>query len=150
MQLQAWQTDETVSHSARPSPVDVMRRYLAAMRGGDREKAYGFYAEDVVFHIPGRSRFAGTHRGRDAAVRYIESAVALVHRGDLEVELVDMLAGEERVALIVRERFGRDDGVVEIRRCNVYRLRGEEIVEIWIFEADQYEVDALLADTAEA
>jgi uncharacterized protein len=149
-QLQAWQTDETVSHSARPSPVDVMRRYLAAMRGGDREKAYGFYAEDVVFHIPGRSRFAGTHRGRDAAVRYIESAVALVHRGDLEVELVDMLAGEERVALIVRERFGRDDGVVEIRRCNVYRLRDEEIVEIWIFEADQYEVDALLADAAEA
>ena len=83
-------------------------------------------------------------------MRYIESAIALSHRGDVEVELVDMLAGEERVALIVCERFDRDDGVVEIRRCNVYRLRREEIVEVWIFEADQYEVDVLLADTGEA
>jgi uncharacterized protein len=139
-----------VSASPTPSPLDVMRRYLAAMRGGDRETGYGFYAEDVVFHIPGRSRFAGTHRGREAAVRYIEGAIALSHRGNVELELVEMLAGEERVALIVRERFDRDDGVVEIRRCNVYRLRGEEIVEVWIFEADQYEVDALLADAGEA
>ena len=33
----------------------------------------------------------------------------------------------------------------EIRRCNVYRWRGSQIAEIWIFEADQYAVDALFA-----
>jgi ketosteroid isomerase-like protein len=120
-----------------------MHRYIAAMRGGDWETGYGFYADDVVVHIPGRSRFAGTHRGRAAAVRYIESALAVVHDGGVQVELLDMLASEDRVALIVRERFTNDDGVVEIRRANVYRVRGEEIAEIWIFEANQYEVDAL-------
>ena len=51
-------------------------------------------------------------------MRYIESAIALSHR---------------------------DDGVVEIRRCNVHGLGGEEIVDVWTFEADQYEVDVLLA-----
>ena len=56
-----------------------------------------------------------------------------------------MLASEERVALLVRERFHRPDGVVEIRRANVYRVAGEQIVEVWIFEADQYAVDELLA-----
>jgi hypothetical protein len=60
------------------------------------------------------------------------------------VEPVDTLVSRERVALIVLERFTRDEGVVEIRRCNVYRVRGEEIVEVWIFEGDQYDVDALL------
>jgi hypothetical protein len=40
--------------------------------------------------------------------------------------------------------FTRDEGVVEIRRCNVYRVRREEIVEVWIFEANQYDVDVLL------
>jgi uncharacterized protein len=113
------------------------------MRNGDWATGYGFYADDIVFHIPGRSRFAGVHRGRDAAVRYIESAVEVAHDGGVEVELVDTLASEDRVALIVRERFTRDDGVVEIMRANVYRIRGEEIAEIWIFEANQYEVDAL-------
>lgn len=123
--------------------LDVMNRYVAAMRGGDRETAFGFFAEDISFHIPGKSRFAGHHRGRDAAIDYITSAVALAHEGDVELELVDMLASSERVALIVRENFKRADGDVEIRRANVYRIRDEEIIEIWIFEADQYAVDAL-------
>jgi ketosteroid isomerase-like protein len=125
--------------------LDLIRRYLAAMRSGDRESAYGFYAEDIVFHVPGRSLFAGTHHGRDAAVRYIEAAVARSHAGEVEVELVDMLVSEQRVALIVRERFTREQGAVEIRRANVYRIRGNEIVEVWIFEGNQYEVDELLA-----
>jgi uncharacterized protein len=128
------------------SPLDVIDRYLAAMRSGDRETGYGFFADDIVFQIPGRSQFAGTHRGREAAVRYIESAVARSHEAEVELELIDTLASQERVALIVRERFKRDDGVVEIRRANVYRIRGGQIVEIWIFEANQYEVDALFAD----
>jgi hypothetical protein len=64
----------------------------------------------------------------------------------VEVELVDMLASEERVALVVRERFHLPGGPVEIRRANLYRLRGDQIVEVWIFEANQYEVDDLFAD----
>jgi uncharacterized protein len=125
--------------------LDVITRYLDAMRAGDRAAGYRFYAEDVSFRIPGNSRFAGHHRGRDAAVNYIESAVALTHEGGVELELIDMLASSERVALLLRERFKRPDGDVEIRRANVYRIRGEEIVEVWIFEADQYAVDALFA-----
>jgi ketosteroid isomerase-like protein len=125
--------------------LELMSRYLAAMQRGDYETGFGFFAEDIVIQIPGRSRFAGVHRGRDAARRYIDSAIAVVHEGRVEVELVDMLSSRERVALIVDERFHTDDGVVEIRRANVYRLRGEEIAEIWIFEANQHEVDALFA-----
>ena len=47
---------------------------------------------------------------------------------------------------MVRERFGTPGDAVEIRRANLYRLRGDQIVEIWIFEANQYEVDGLFAD----
>ena len=131
--------------SPSQSSLDVMHRYVAAMRSGDRRTAYAFFAEDMVFHIPGRSRFAGTRRGREGAIDYIESAVALAHHGEVEVELVDVLAGSDRIALIVRERFRRAEGDVEIHRANVYRIRGAEIVEIRIFEANQYEADELLA-----
>jgi hypothetical protein len=54
-----------------------------------------------------------------------------------------MLVSDERVALVVSERFAGDDGVVEIRRANVYTVRDDRIVEIWIFEGDQYAVDEL-------
>jgi ketosteroid isomerase-like protein len=125
------------------APLDVIGRYLDVMRSGDRETGYRFYAEDVSFHVPGRSPFAGELRGRDAAVRYIESAIALAEEGEVELELIDTLASRERVALLLHERFKRPDGVVDIRRANVYRIAGGQIVEVWIFEADQYAVDAL-------
>jgi ketosteroid isomerase-like protein len=123
--------------------LELMKGYIAAARRGDWDTNAGYFAEDIVLRIPGRSELAGEHRGRDVALRYIETARARSHGHDVELEVVDLLASEERVALIVRERFQTDDGPVDIRRCNVYRWRGREIAEIWIFEADQYAVDAL-------
>jgi hypothetical protein len=39
-----------------------------------------------------------------------------------ELELLDMLTSDERVALLVRERFRGVGPAVEIRRANVYRV----------------------------
>ena len=126
--------------------IDVMRRYLQAVQRGDWATGFGFFADDIVLHVPGRSSLAGEHRGRPAAEGYLRAALARAHGAEITVELVDMLASEERIALVVRERFGRPGGAVEIRRANLYRLRGDQIVEVWIFEANQSEVDELLAD----
>jgi ketosteroid isomerase-like protein len=121
--------------------LDVMKRYLAAVRSGDWDAAYALFGEDVVGHVPGRSALAGELRGRAAVIAYIEAARARSHGADVEVELLDMLASDERVLLRVRERFA---GAGEIERANVYTVRDEHIVEAWIYEGDQYAVDELL------
>jgi ketosteroid isomerase-like protein len=126
-------------------PAAVMERYLGAARAMDWEAAFACFAEDIALRIPGRSELAGSFRGRDVARSYIEAARARSHEAEVELEVVDTLLSRERFALIVIERFHTDGGVVEIRRANVYRVRGDEIVEIWIFEGDQYAVDALMA-----
>ena len=127
---------------------DVMESYVGAARRGDFDAAFGHFADDIVFRIPGRSDFAGEHHGREAAMAYIDHARALSREHEVQVDVVDALASEERFALLVRELFHRDGEILEIRRANVYRVAGEEIVEIWIFEGDQYAVDALMASTA--
>jgi ketosteroid isomerase-like protein len=128
------------------TPRELMTRYLAAAKEGDWDTALGYFAEDIVLHIPGRSTFAGDRRGRDAAADYIETIRDHYREGEIELELIDMLESEERVALLVRERFHGDGEPVEIRRANVYRVRDDAIVEISIFEADQYAVDALMQE----
>src|SRR4051794_12636273 len=125
-----------------------MRRYLAAMESGDREAAFAFYADDLVAHVPGRSALAGVLRGREAFAAYVREVVSRVD--DIELELVDMLAGAERVALLLRERLRGPTGEIEIRRANVYRIRDGRIAEIWIHEADQYAIDEFLAASAPA
>jgi uncharacterized protein len=122
----------------------VMARYLAAVRAGDWDAAYAFFAPDVVAHVPGRSAIAGELRGRAAVIGYIEAARARSHGADVEVQLAGTLASDERVLLLVRERFARDGGPVVIDRANVYTVRDGAIAEAWIFEGDQYAVDELL------
>jgi len=101
----------------------VIRDYLKAAQAGDWETAFGFYAADIVFRIPGRSRFAGEHRGRAAAIEYIETARGLAHAGEVTLELVDVLESRDRVALLVRETFRLEDRDVLIRRANICRCR---------------------------
>jgi hypothetical protein len=87
---------------------------------------------------------AGDRHGNDAAREYIQTIQDHYRDGEIELELIDMLTSDERVVLLVRERFLGDGDPVEINRANVYRIQGDEIVEISIFEADQYKVDALV------
>jgi ketosteroid isomerase-like protein len=125
-------------------PIEVMRSYLGAMRAGDREAAFDHYADDVVGYVPGRSAFAGRRRGRAAVEDYIRAALARAG-GEATLELVDTLVGQDHVALLVRERLGSGADALDIRRANVYRIQNDKIVEIRIFEADQYAVDAWFA-----
>ena len=91
---------------------------LAAAKRGDWEDAFGYFADDILIHIPGRSEFAGDHRGKDAAVGYIQTMRDRYREGKIELELIDMLASEKRVALLVCERFhGSRRPTWSTRRC---------------------------------
>ena len=86
-------------------------------------------------------------------VSLLPSATEIVFAIGAEASLVGVThecdfppAAAGNVALVVRERFKREDGELEIRRANVYRIRGDEIAEVWIFEGDQYAVDELFAE----
>lgn len=120
--------------------VEVMTSYIAAMGRGDFESGFGYFDDDVVGHVPGRSTLAGERRGRAAVEGYIREVIAHT-RGNVSVELIEMLVGSEHVALMVLEKLGDEAHRVEIRRVNVYRVRNGKIVEIRVFEGDQYLMD---------
>jgi ketosteroid isomerase-like protein len=115
-----------------------------AAGGRPLDTAFSLLADDPLIHIPGRSAFAGQRFGKAAAVDYIQSIRKRYRDGAIELELIDMLCSDERVVLLVRERFHGDGEPIEIRRANVYRVQDDKVVEVSIFEADQYVVDELL------
>jgi ketosteroid isomerase-like protein len=70
------------------APVDVMRRYLAAVQRGDWATGSGFVADDVTLRVPGRSSLAGGHRGREGVQGFPRAALDRAHGAQVEVELV--------------------------------------------------------------
>jgi hypothetical protein len=69
-------------------PVDVMRRYLAAVQRGGWAPGSGFVADDVTPHVPGRSSLAGGHRGREGVQGFPRAALDQAHGAQVEVEPV--------------------------------------------------------------
>lgn len=120
---------------------DVLGRYAAAWAAGDIGTVLGLYHDDFVLHYRGDSPLAGTHRGRDAALTALAEATARSHR-EL-VRVVDVLAGDERGALVVVERLGRGAAAREVERVLVYRVTGGHLAECWLYDEDQRFVDHL-------
>jgi len=123
------------------TPEQVMSGYLNAWQRGEPDEAFAFYADDVVMRLPGRTAESGVHEGRDAVVACIGSLLQRLDGLDVEVESIEIAYGPERAFALLRERGRRGDSELDIRRLNVYTIRGGRIVDIEVFEGDQYAVD---------
>jgi hypothetical protein len=121
--------------------MEVLAQYSAAWERGEPDEAFAWYADDVQMHLPGRSAMAGPHRGKEAVVACIRALLARTTAARVDVEVIDQAVSRERVFLLLHERAQRGDEVLDLNRVNTYRVVGDRIVEIQIFEADQYDVD---------
>lgn len=121
----------------------MLERYAQAWLDGDLEGVMASYADDTVFHYAGTTDLAGDHVGLDAAMTAMITASSRAGRELLEV--VDVLAGHDLGALVVRERLSRNGESADLRRVLVYRVDAGLIAECWLHDQDQRLVDRFWA-----
>ena len=117
--------------------------YAAAWLAGDRETMLASYHDDFTLHYFGRNPLAGIHRGKPAALAILAE---VTRRSNRKLSgIVDVMAGPERGALLVREIFQRDGKTAEVERLLVYSVRDDLLWQCWVYDQDQALVDAFLA-----
>ena len=117
--------------------------YAAAWLAGDRETMLASYHDDFTLHYFGRNPLAGIHQGKPAALAILAE---VTRRSNRKLSgIVDVMAGPERGALLVREIFQRDGKTAEVERLLVYSVRDELLWQCWVYDQDQALVDAFLA-----
>ena len=117
--------------------------YAAAWLAGDRETMLASYHDDFTLHYFGRNPLAGIHRGKPAALAILAE---VTRRSNRKLSgIVDVMAGPERGALLVREIFQRDGKTAEVERLLVYSVRDQLLWQCWVYDQDQALVDAFLA-----
>jgi uncharacterized protein len=117
--------------------------YAAAWLAGDRQAMLASYHDEFTLHYFGRNPLAGVHRGKPAALAILAEVTRRSHRKLSGI--VDVMAGPERGALLVREIFQRDGKTAEVERLLVYSVRDELLWQCWVYDQDQARVDVFLA-----
>ena len=114
--------------------IDLVRRAYAAYLSGDRATIDQVFDPDLTWHNSGFDANAGDRQGIDEVLAYLW---ADNHLDDYRLEVVDMLASDERVAVIARTSGRHGDETVVNDFVQVVRVADGRVVEVWNYMWDQ-------------
>jgi ketosteroid isomerase-like protein len=107
----------------------IMRRAYEAFNSADINTLIEIFDESVVWHLPGRSRFADDYQGRDATLAYF-GHLGEETGGTFRAELQHVLADDEdRVVGIQRSTAERDGKHLDVGNCIVFQLKDGRVTD---------------------
>ncbi|HZB04332.1 MAG TPA: nuclear transport factor 2 family protein [Actinomycetota bacterium] len=119
---------------------DLARRGYDAFTRGDMQAVSDVFADDIVWHVGGRSPLAGDYRGKDEVLGFLAKTMEL-SGGTFRVEIHDVLANEEHVTVLVVARAEREGKTLEDRQAHVLHVKDGKVTEYWGHPGDQYAID---------
>jgi len=117
------------------SPIEIAKRYEAALFAGRMDEVAGFFTEDAKYWVAGPEGIGGTWVGPAAIVRAFENREPGLGQADWGYEDVwrDWSEGDGMVTVEIRERSwltSAPEDVMDQRTCVVIRFRGEKICDL--------------------
>jgi ketosteroid isomerase-like protein len=120
----------------------VAQKYYEAMSAGDIPAGTALFAEDIVWHQPGANQFSGDRAGA-AAVGAMLGGMMAASEGTFALTFTGPPMVNGALAAIPAHFAGkRADAEMSMDGVDVLRVDGGEIVEMWLFSADQDAEDA--------
>jgi ketosteroid isomerase-like protein len=120
--------------------VDRLRKGYAAYSSGDMDTITELFADDIVWHVAGRSQVAADYKGRDQVFGFFGKLMELSN-GTSSIEVHDILANDEHGVAIVTGSATRGDKSFSGQDVHVFHLRDGKVVEFWDSPVDQYAAD---------
>jgi uncharacterized protein len=120
-----------------------LRDGYAAFAKGDFAVLNDLFAEDLLWHEPGRNQLAGDYRGRDAVYGMFGKLME-VTEGSFHIDLHAVFADDEHGVALVVATASRGGRSTEVNQAHVFHLSDGKVTEFWNAVTDQYAEDELL------
>ena len=114
--------------------IDLVQELYAAYLSGDRDRVTLGIAPDIRWHNSGYDANAGTIEGLPAVLDYL---MGEDHLEDYRLDVVDMLASDERVAIVAAASGRRGRKQLRNDFVQVMRVQEGRVVEVWNYNWDQ-------------
>lgn len=120
--------------------VALLRKGYEAYTTGDLNVLNELFADDIVWHVAGRSAISGDYKGRDQVFGFFGKLMELSD-GTAKIEVHDILADDEHAVAIVTGTATRNGTTFTGNDVHVFHVRGGQVVEFWDSPLDQYAAD---------
>jgi len=122
---------------------EMARKGYKAFEEGDVETVMQIFADDIVWHVPGKSSLAGTYRGKQQVMEMLGKYMALYD--SQETELHDLLASDEHTVALINVKLTRGGKTLDAKAVDVMHPDSEgRLKEFWRFGEDQAAFDEFI------
>jgi uncharacterized protein len=119
----------------------LARRIFDAFERKDAFVLRELFADDAAWRVGGASSLAGVYGGRREIIRFLGSLPRLTN-GTYSSKLTDVLASEERAAVLYRATGTREGRTLDIDQLLLFTIRDGCVVEVLALPSDQHAFDA--------
>ncbi|MBL8206967.1 MAG: nuclear transport factor 2 family protein [Blastocatellia bacterium] len=115
--------------------VTLAKKGYEAFRTGDMATLGEVFADDVVFHVPGKSILANSYQGKAATFGYFGKLFELTN-GTIKVESLNLYVSDDQVVMLDRMAAERNGKTIDTELVLVLKVRDGQFVEGWDHFAD--------------
>jgi uncharacterized protein len=120
-----------------------LRDGYAAFAKGDFAVLDDLFAEDLLWHEPGRNQLAGDYRGRQAVYGFFGRLME-VTEGSFHLDVQALFADDDRGVALVVSTASRGGRSVTVNDAHIFQFSGGKVVEFWAASTDPYAYDELI------
>jgi ketosteroid isomerase-like protein len=120
----------------------ILRQADEAQLAGEFARFLDYYTNDVVVHVPGRSRVAGVYKGKEQYAEGLQRLMAISPGYRFQPHAY--FADDEHGVSLEHAHYERGDEFLDIDQSFVFHFRDVKIAEVWAMPVDQYVLDAFM------
>lgn len=123
--------------------VSLVRESYDAFGSRDMDWMAKHVADDVVWHIGGRSKLAGSYKGMQEIGQVFERQAKLFENAKIDTHDI---VGNDTHVIAIGDATAQDPqgGSVSWRWGNVFHVQNGKITEVWGLSEDPTDIDALI------
>jgi len=124
--------------------VTIAREGFEAFERGDMGWMDEHMADDVIWHVGGNSKWAGTYQGKVTVLEMFGRQAQAMGQQP-QVDIHDVLGSDDHVVTIGTARATAADGtVVEWKYSQIFHIKDGKVTEVWGMAENDAAVDPYL------
>lgn len=111
--------------------IAIVRRFYHAFVTRDTQTLWSIAGEDMGFHVPGRSQWAGEHRGREKLLELFHKVGQAAGRS-IKMSVHDVVGGEEHVVGLHHVTASMGEKHLDLNGTATCHVSDGKIIEVWL------------------